>query len=56
MEQTMSRRKNKRKKSWRWNPYKMHPVLKTILAVAAGFATVGYVLVGSWMLYFMVTR
>lgn len=49
-------RKRRKKIGWTFNPARMHPVLKTILVVAAGFATAGYVLVGSWMLYFMVTR
>lgn len=48
--------KRRKKIGWTFNPAKMHPVLKTILAVAATFATVGYVLVGSWLFYFMVTR
>lgn len=48
--------KRRKKIGWTFNLARMHPVLKTILVVAAGFATVGYVLVGSWMLYFMVTR
>lgn len=49
-------KQHRKKIGWTFNFARMHLVLKTILAVAAGFATVGYVLVGSWMLYFMVTR
>ncbi len=48
--------KHRKKIGWTFNPARMHPVLKAILAVAATFATVGYVLVGSWLFYFMVTR
>lgn len=48
--------KRRKKIGWTFSFARMHPVLKTILAVAAGFATVGYVLVGSWLFYFMVTR
>lgn len=49
-------KKRRKKIGWTFNFVRMHPVLKTILAVAATFATVGYVLVGSWLFYFMVTR
>lgn len=48
--------KRRKKIGWTFNPARMHPVLKTVLALAAAFATVGYVLVGSWLFYFMVTR
>ena len=49
--------KRRRKKiGWTFNPARMHPILKAILVVAAGFATVGYVLAGSWMVYALVTR
>lgn len=49
-------RKRRKKIGWTWSFDRMHPVLKAILAIAAGFATAGYIIVGSWMLYFMVTR
>ncbi len=49
-------KRGRKKIGWTFNPARMHPVIKTILAIAAGFATVGYVLVGSWLFYFMVTR
>ena len=49
-------KRGKKKIGWTFNFARMHPVLKTVLAVAACFATVGYVLVGSWLFYFMVTR
>lgn len=49
-------KRGRKKIGWTFSFAKMHPVLKTILAVAATCATVGYVLVGSWLFYFMVTR
>ena len=49
-------KRGRKKIGWTFSFARMHPVLKTILAIAAGFATVGYVLVGSWLFYFMVTR
>lgn len=48
--------KRRKKIGWTFNFARMHPALKAILAVAATCATVGYVLVGSWLFYFMVTR
>ena len=50
------RKRRIKKVGWTFSFSKMHPALKAILAIAAGFATVGYIIVGSWMLYFMVTR
>ena len=48
--------KHRKKIGWTFDPARVHPVLKAILAVAVGFATVGYIIIGSWLLYFMVTR
>lgn len=44
------------KHRYTWSFRKMHPVLQVIVGVIAGIATMGYVIFGSWMLYFMVTR
>lgn len=48
--------KHRKKIGWTFSFARMHPVLKAILAIVAGFATVGYIIIGSWLLYFMVTR
>ncbi len=48
--------KRRKKIGWTFNLARMHPVLKAILAIAVGIATVGYIIIGSWLLYFMVTR
>lgn len=48
--------KHRKKIGWTFNLARMNPVLKTILAVAGGFATAGYIIAGSWLFYFMVTR
>lgn len=49
-------KRGRKKIGWTFNFARMHPVLKAIIMTGLGIATMGYVLVGSWMLYFMVTR
>lgn len=49
-------RRKRKKIGWAFNFARMNPVLKTILAIAAGFATVGYMMIGSWMAYVLMTR
>lgn len=48
--------KHRKKIGWTFNPAKMHPVLKTILMAGLGIATMGYMMIGSWMVYALVTR
>lgn len=44
------------KKRYRWNFYKMHPVLQGIAIGFIGLATVGWTLIGMWFLYFLMIR
>lgn len=49
--------KRRRKKiGWTFSFAKMNPVLKAILTIAVGFATAGYIIIGSWMVYVLMTK
>lgn len=43
----------RRRKGYRWNFYKMHPVLQGMAIGLVGFATVGWTIFGIWFLYFL---
>ncbi|WP_156469874.1 hypothetical protein [Murdochiella massiliensis] len=49
-------RRRRKKIGWTFNPARMHPVLKFILTVGLGIATAGYMIIGSWLFYILVTR
>lgn len=49
-------KRRKKKIGWTFNPARMHPVLKFIITVLLGTATMGYMMVGSWMVYVLMTR
>lgn len=48
--------KRRKKIGWTFNPARMHPVIKTILMVGLGIATMGYMMAGIWMVYVLMTR
>ena len=43
----------KRIKKYRWNFYKMHPSLQILSILLGGLAFVGWTLMGTWFLYFL---
>lgn len=49
-------KKRRRKKTWTWSFERMHPVLKGLILLLGLIATMGYMIVGSWMLYIVMTR
>lgn len=46
----------KRRKKYRWNFDKMHPVLQGVAIGLMGLAAVGWTLAGIWFFYFFITR
>lgn len=49
-------KRGRKKIGWTFSFARMHPVLKAILMVGLGIATMGYMMAGSWMVYALVTR
>lgn len=49
-------KRGRKKIGWTFNFARMHPVLKCILTVGLGIATAGYMIIGSWLFYVLMTR
>ena len=49
-------KQHRKKIGWTFSFAKMHPVLKAILMVGLGIATMGHMMAGSCMVYALVTR
>lgn len=48
--------KHRKKIGWTFNFARMNPVLKFIITVFLSIATMGYMMIGSWMVYVLMTR
>ncbi len=49
-------KQHRKKIGWTFSFSKMHPVLKTILMVGLGVATMGYMMTGTWLAYILLVR
>ncbi len=48
--------KRRKKIGWTFSFARVHPVLKAILMVGLGVATMGYMMAGTWLAYILLTR